>query len=67
MCVADTAGPCPRSEGVKMEEALIAIVAEVVGVALVALIACAVRRLWPSVQTAPTPVLRLAPAAGRRL
>ncbi|MGZ4618997.1 MAG: hypothetical protein ACXV3F_09815 [Frankiaceae bacterium] len=50
-----------------MEEALIAIVAEAIGVALVALIALAVRRLWPSVQTAPTPVLRLAPTAARHL
>ena len=59
---------CARDrKAYNMEEALIAIVAEVDGVALVALIACAVRRLWPSVQTAPTPVLRLAPAAARRL
>ena len=49
-----------------MEEALIAIVAEAISVALVALIAVAVRWLSPSGQTAPTPVLRLVPTGARR-
>ena len=66
--VARAAGPfCPDRKAYTVEEVLIAIMVEAIGVAFVALIALAVRRLWPAVQAAPAPVLRLVPAAAQGL